>query len=262
MFICLIKYRQLIWSLAKRDVIGRYKGSVFGLAWSFFNPLVMLSVYTFVFSFIFNSRWSAGSESITEYALALFLGMIVHGLVAESLTKAPSLIVSNVNYVKKVVFPLEILPWVTICSAGFHSLVSLLVWSVFYIIVTGSYQVTALLLPVVLLPIILFSIGVSWFFSALGVYLRDVSQISTILATVLMFLSPVFYPVSNLSEKYQEWIYYNPLTPVIVNLRNVTMWGTMPDWRQLIIGMVIGLITAQFGFWFFQKTKRGFADVL
>ena len=136
--------RQLIWQMTKRDVVGRYKGSVLGLAWSFLNPLIMLVVYTFVFSIVFKARWNTGSDSRTEFALALFIGMIVHGLLAECINRAPTLIVGNVSYVKKVVFPLEILPWVSMGATIFHTLVSLLVWSLFFILVSHTFNWTAL----------------------------------------------------------------------------------------------------------------------
>ncbi len=257
-----IKNRQLIWQLTKRDVIGRYKGSVLGLAWSFFNPLIMLVIYTFVFSIVFKARWNTGSDSKTEFALVLFIGMIVHGLLAECINRAPTIIITNVSYVKKVVFPLEILPWVTMGATIFHTLVSFLVWSLFFILVNHSFNWTALFLPLILLPLILFTMGFAWLLASLGVFLRDISQITGVFTTILLFISPVFYPISMLPEKYQIILYVNPLTFIIEQSRDVLMWGKLPNWQGLGIAMLISLIVAWAGFAWFQKTRRGFADVL
>ena len=257
-----IKNRQLIWQLTKRDVIGRYKGSVLGLAWSFFNPLIMLVIYTFVFSIVFKARWNTGSDSKTEFALVLFIGMIVHGLLAECINRAPTIIITNVSYVKKVVFPLEILPWVTMGATIFHTLVSFLVWSLFFILVNHTFNWTALFLPLILLPLILFTMGFAWLLASLGVFLRDISQITGVFTTILLFISPVFYPISMLPEKYQIILYANPLTFIIEQSRDVLMWGKLPNWQGLGIAMLISLIVAWAGFAWFQKTRRGFADVL
>lgn len=195
--------RNLIAALTRREVIGRYRGSVLGMLWSFFNPVFMLIVYTFVFSVVFKARWNARSDLKTEFALVLFAGLIVFNLFAECINRAPSLILSNVNYVKKVVFPLEVLPWVAMGSILFHTLVSLAVWLVSYFILFGVPHATVLLLPLVLLPLIFFVMGLSWFLASLGVYLRDVGQFIGIVTTVLMFLSPIFYPITALPEKYR-----------------------------------------------------------
>ena len=186
--------RSLVKASIKRDVVGRYRGSFMGILWSFFNPLFMLIVYTFVFSVIFKARWSAGSDSKTEFALVLFSGLIVFNLFAECINRAPGLIVGNQNYVKKVVFPLEILPWVGLGAALFHGAMSLGVWLVAYLIFFGLPHATILYLPLILLPFGLFIMGLSWALASLGVYLRDVGQFIGILTTVLMFLSPIFYP--------------------------------------------------------------------
>lgn len=254
--------RELIRSLTQREVIGRYRGSMLGILWSFFNPLLMLAVYTFVFSVVFKARWNAGSDSRTEFALVLFAGLMVFNLFSECVTRAPSLILSNANYVKKVVFPLEILPWVTLGSALFHTLISLVVWLIFYGIFFGVPPVTAGLIPVVVLPLIAFTLGISWFLASLGVYLRDVSQIIGLLTTILMFLSPIFYPVSSLPEEYRGLFQLNPLTPTIEMARDVLIWSKTPDWALYGISLATGLMVACLGFAWFQKTRKGFADVL
>lgn len=255
--------RQLILQMSKREVVGRYRGSVMGMAWSFFNPVLMLAVYTFVFSVVFQTRWGvAGEASKTSFAILLFVGMIVHGLFAECANRAPSLILGNVNYVKKVVFPLEILPWVAMGSALFHAAISLLVLLVAQLIFHQSLPWTVVLFPLVLLPLLLATMGAAWFLAAIGVYLRDVSQTIGIITTVLLFLSPVFYPISALPEQYRIWLHLNPLTFIIEEGRKTLVFGQMPDWSGWGVYMVVSVAIAWMGFWWFQKTRKGFADVL
>jgi len=253
----------LIWQLARRQVVGRYRGSVMGLAWSFFNPILMLLIYTFVFSVVFKARWGIGTEeSKTDFALILFVGMIIHGLFSDCVNSAPGLILSNVNYVKKVVFPLEILPWVAMGSALFHAVVSLGVWAVFYLLVYAGFKWTAVFFPMVILPLVLATMGIAWILTSLGVFVRDITQVIGILTMVLLFLSPVFYPLSALPQEYQTLLHINPLTFMIEEARNVLIWGRMPDWAGWAIYFAISLAIAWIGFWWFQKTRKGFADVL
>lgn len=254
--------RSLIKASVTREVLGRYRGSAMGLLWSFLNPLFMLTVYTFVFSVVFQARWGSGGESKTEFALVLFAGLIVFNLFAECINRAPSLILSNQNYVKKVVFPLEILPWVNLGAALFHGAVSIGVWLIAYLIFFGLPHATVLYLPLVLLPFMMFIMGLSWGLSSLGVYLRDVGQFIGLLTTVLMFLSPIFYPASALPEAYRRFLYMNPLTPVIEQSREILFWGRVPDFTLLGIYLIAAFVVAWLGFTWFQKTRKGFADVL
>jgi len=256
--------RQLILQMIKREVIGRYKGSIMGLAWSFFTPVFMLMVYTFVFAIVFKARWggAGGDDSKTQFAVVLFVGMIVHGLFAEVLNRAPSLILSNVNYVKKVVFPLEILPAIAMGSALFHCAVSLCVLLIAFVAFNGFMHWTVLLVPIVLLPLIILTLGLAWFLASLGVFLRDVGQLIVIITTVILFLAPVFYPVSAIPTAYQPWIMANPLTYIIEQAREVLIWGRMPDFFGLGVYMLIALAIAWAGFAWFQKTRKGFADVI
>jgi lipopolysaccharide transport system permease protein len=255
--------RHLIWQMTKRDVVGRYRGSVMGLAWSFFNPILMLLVYTFVFSTVFKARWgSGGDESRAEFAVVLFAGLIVHGLFAECVNRAPGLVLSNVNFVKKVVFPLEIFPWVAMGSAIFHALINVVVLLGCLLLFNGSLHWTIVFLPLILAPFLLLILGIAWFLASIGVYLRDVAQVVGFLTSVLLFLSPVFYPVSALPEEYQGLILANPLTFIIEQARAVLIFGELPDLTGLGIYALAGLGAAWMGFFWFQKTRRGFADVL
>jgi lipopolysaccharide transport system permease protein len=255
--------RQLVWQMSKREVLGRYRGSMIGLAWSFFNPIFMLLVYTFVFSVVFEARWGENVDAGRGgFAVILFAGMVVHGLFAECVNRAPSLVLGNANYVKKVVFPLEILPWATLVSALFHTAISVLVLLVAELVLMGGLPWTVVLLPAVWLPFIVSIMGVSWFLASLGVYLRDVAQITGLVTTVLLFMSPVFYPLSRLPEQFQAWLLLNPLTFIIEQTRQVVVFGNLPDWGGLFIYSVVACLMAWLGFAWFQKTRGGFADVL
>jgi lipopolysaccharide transport system permease protein len=256
--------RQLIRQMTVREVVGRYKGSVMGLFWSFLNPVFMLVVYTFVFSVVFKARWGVGGaeETKTQFAVVLFVGMIVHGLFAEVLNRAPGLILANANYVKKVVFPLEILPIVSMGGALFHSLVSLSVLLAAFVIFNGYLHWTVIFIPFVLLPLVILALGLAWMLASLGVFLRDVGQTIGIITTVMMFLSPVFFPVTALPEQYRPVIMANPLTFIIEQSRDVLIWGRLPDWTSLGVYMLVASVIAWAGYIWFQRTRKGFADVL
>lgn len=255
--------RQLIVQMIKREVVGRYKGSAMGLAWSFFNPVFMLVVYTFVFSVVFKARWGLGSEeSKTQFAVVLFVGMIVHALFAEVLNRAPSLILGNTNYVKKVVFPLEILPVISLGAALFHSAVSLAVLLVAFALFNGYLHWTAILIPLVLLPLVILTLGLAWMLASLGVFLRDVAQTIGIVTMVMMFLAPVFYPITALPEQYRPWLLANPLTFIIEQAREVLIWGHWPNLLGLAAYTLVATFVAWAGYAWFQKTRKGFADVL
>ncbi len=255
--------RQLIVQMTQREVVGRYKGSAMGLAWSFFNPVFMLAVYTFVFSMVFKARWGMGdNESKTQFAVVLFVGMIVHGLFAEVINRAPNLILANVNYVKKVVFPLEILPVISMGAALFHSLISLGVLLVAFFIFNGYLHWTAVLAPLVVLPLVILTLGLAWMLASVGVFLRDVGQSVGIITTVMMFLTPVFYPITALPEKVRPWIMANPLTFIIEQMREVLIWGHLPNWTGLALYTLAAIAVAWAGYAWFQKTRKGFSDVL
>jgi lipopolysaccharide transport system permease protein len=259
----LLIHRQLIVQMTQREVVGRYKGSIMGVAWSFFNPVFMLAIYTFVFSVVFKSRWGVGGEeSKTQFAVVLFVGIIVHGLFAEVLNRAPSLIIANVNYVKKVVFPLEILPVVATGAAIFHSLINLGVLLLAFVVFNGYVHWTAVFIPLILLPLVVLTVGLAWMLASLGVFLRDVGQTIGLITMVMMFLSPVFYPITALPEAFRPWLMANPLTFIIEQARAVLILGSLPNWLGLGIYTLISVLVAGLGFAWFQKTRKGFADVL
>ncbi len=257
------RHRQLVGQMAKREVVGRYRGSVMGLAWSFLNPLLMLAVYTFVFSVAFKVRWGGtGEEDRVQFALVLFTGLIVHGLFAEVLNRAPGLILANVNFVKKVVFPLEVLPLVSMAAALFHCLANLLVLLAALGLASGHLHWTTAFVPLILLPLVVLTLGLAWLLASLGVFLRDVGQTIGFVTTVMLFLAPVFYPVAVIPEAFRPWLMANPLTFIIEQLRAAMIWGHPPDWAGLGLYAVVAVAVAWAGFAWFQKTRKGFADVL
>jgi len=260
--VCLKQHFPLIFRMIKREVIGRYRGSFFGLLWSFITPIIMLSIYTFVFSFVFKARWGIESSDPYEFAVMLFSGLIVFNLFSESITRAPSLILNNVNYVKKVIFPLEILPWVSLGSAVFHALISFLVLFLFLAILGHPFSLAMLWLPIILLPFLLLVMGLSWFLASLGVFVRDIGQVIGMLMTVFMFMCPIFYPLSALPESIAQYLYLNPLTLIVDQVRTVLITAGQPDWLKLGYYSLIAIFCAWSGWFWFIKTRKGFADVL
>ena len=253
----------LIWALAVRDVLGRYRGSALGIAWSFFHPLIMLAIYTFVFSGVFKSRWGGGvDEPATEFAVTLFAGLLTFNFFSEIATRAPGLIVSNANFVKKVVFPLETLSIVSLCSASFHLAVSLVVLLVAEAVLQGHVPMTALCFPMVVIPLMLLSLGCSWFLSALAVYVRDVAQLAGIVTSILLFVSAVFFPLSAVPEPFRAVLEANPLAMIVDASRQLLVLGTMPSVGRVLAIWGVALVSLILGFFWFQRTRRGFSDVL
>jgi lipopolysaccharide transport system permease protein len=257
-----LAHRKLIISLTQRDITARYKGSMLGIAWLIVQPLATLLVYTFVFSVVFKARWAGGNDSRSEFALILFAGLLVFNFFAESITRAPSLVVSNPSYVKKVVFPLEILAFVNMSTALFYAIVSLLILVVFYVCLLGMPPITVLALPLVLIPLAMLMLGMSWLLSSLGVFVRDITHVMGLAVTLLLFLSPVFYPISALPPLFQQLMHLNPLSFVIEQSRNVLIWGRLPHATGLCVYWLSCGALMWLGFAWFQKTRKGFADVL
>lgn len=257
------RYRDLAWALSARQVQGRYRGSALGRGWSILNPLLMLAVYTFVFSSVFQARWGDLQQAgPLGFAINLFAGLITFNLFSETITQAPQLILSNANYATKVVFPLEILALANIVSAVFHAIASLGVLVAFELMATGGIPITIVLLPVVWLPLILGCLALSWVLSALGVFLRDIGQVVGVATNMLMFLSAVFYPLSALPAKWQKVLTLNPLVVIIEQTRRVAVSGKAPSTTYLIIGITGSLLLCELAYRFFQRARRGFADVL
>lgn len=258
----LFTHRELTVQLAKRDVLGRYRGASFGLTWSLISPFLMLCVYTFAFGSVLGGRWPRVESGDDSFAMIVFVGLIVHGLFAECVNRAPMLIVSNPNFVKRVIFPLEILPWPMLISALFHTLMNVLVFVILRLVLDGQFSWTIVMLPAVLLPFAIMLLGLSWLLASLGVYIRDVIQVTGVMSMALLFLSSALIPLESVPESYR-WIFrFNPLTPIIDQARNVMLWNRMPDWLLLAEYSAGALVVCYLGYAWFALTRRGFGDVL
>ena len=262
LFATVPEYGSLLWQFARREISGRYRGSLIGFGWAVLNPLLLLAIYTFVFSVVFRMRWDGPVADRTDFALVIYTGMIVHGFFAECMTRAPSLILDNRNLVKKVVFPLQVLPWTVVLVASFHFLVGILLIIAVALAKAGTLHASVLALPLILLPLALASLGFTYAFSALGVYLRDLGQLVGFFAMMLLFLSPVFYPVSAVPIEWRWVITLNPVAAFIELTRGAMLFGIWPPPALLAAMWGVGFALAWIGFFWFQRTRKGFADVL
>jgi lipopolysaccharide transport system permease protein len=256
-------YRDLAWRLLQREVRERYRSSLLGIAWAFFNPLLSLLVFAFVFGVIFESRWDTGSLGQGPvFSLALFAGLLIYFFFAEVLTRSGGLILGKESYVKKVVFPLEVLSLVTVAVAALHLAVGFLILLAGYLLFQGAPPWTALFLPLIIFPLALFLLGLSWFVSSLTVYLRDLEQLIPSLVQLMMFLSCVFYPVTALPDWMQSWVLANPLALVIDQARGVLFYGRLPAWGSYGLFAAVAVLTFWAGAHWFERTRKGFADVM
>ncbi len=252
----------LLAQLIRREIDARYRGSALGMVWPLLTPLLMLGVFTFVFAVVLQARWGPGQASTTEFALILFAGMTTFNLFAEVVSRAPGLITAQPNLVKKVVFPLEILPVVALGSALFQAGIAFVILIAFQIAFGSGFHWPAVLVPVLMLPLGLFTLGIGWFLAAFGVYVRDVGQIIPPLVTALMFLSPIFYPSSALPEWIRPVATYSPIAYSVETVRDAVIFGRLPDLSSFLLATAFGLVVAALGLAFFRKTRKGFADVL
>jgi lipopolysaccharide transport system permease protein len=223
----------------------------------------MLIIYTFVFSIVFKARW--GGETfggVGEFALLIFVGMIVQNFFAEVINRSPTLVLNNANYVKKVIFPIQIIPVIAVGAALFHAVISMIVFLFAMMIFNNGVGFNALYAPLIFLPFVFLTMGFSWLLSSLGVFLRDIGQTIGVITTILMFMSPVFYPISALPEKLQFWILLNPLTFIIEQLRDVLIFNRTPNLVSLVVYVAISIFSMWLGYAWFQKTKKGFSDVI
>jgi lipopolysaccharide transport system permease protein len=265
LFCTLWRHRYLMRQITSRELTQRYQGSYLGMLWSIIVPLLMMAVYTFVFSVVFKARWrsdTTAESSVGEFALTLFAGLTAFNVFAEVVNRAPTLILSVPNYVKKVVFPLEILPVVSTASAVINSLISIGLVIIGSLLLLHKFSVTILLLPLAYLPLIFLTLGLAWFLAALGVYIRDVAQIIGIVVQILFFVSPVFYPVSAVPAAIRPILQLNPLTTILESFRQVLLWGQPLCWGNWMVWTVGTFVFAMLGYAWFASTKKGFADVM
>lgn len=254
--------RSLLYQIWARDYAARYRGGMLGLGWSVLNPLLTLAMYSFVFVIVFKMRWPSGPDVRGNFVILLFTGLIMHALFAELVGRAPTLITTNVSYVKKVVFPLSFLPLVPLLGALVNFAVGLVLVLLLVFSLQGFVPLTVLFLPLVLIPFILSILGITYFFASIGVYVRDLAQLVGFIVSISLFASPVLYPLDSVPEQFRFFLYINPITFAVEELRSVAIVGNMPDWTGLGIYTVFALAIFYLGLTWFEQTKRGFADVL
>lgn len=255
--------RALIGQMARRDIQSRYRGSVLGMLWSLATPLTLLAVYTFVFGYVFQAKWpERQSDGLGSLAMILFCGLIPYTIFAECLGRAGTLVVSNPNFVKKVVFPLEMLPVMAMISALYQAGISLLVLFAADLILSRHLSLTLPLLPVVVLPLVCLTLGFCWFAASLGVFIRDIPQAIGVCLQILFFATPIFYPLSAIPARLRGIVSLNPLAPVIQDVRRVALWDEWPNWGLFGWELAAALVCMMAGYAWFMRTRRAFADVL
>jgi lipopolysaccharide transport system permease protein len=254
--------RRLISQLTWRDIQRRYRNSALGILWSLVTPLLMLATYTFVFSSVMKARWSSDATEVSDYAIVMFAGMLTHGFFAECATRAPLLILEHASYVKKMLFPLDSLACVVAGSALFSFGIGLFVLIVAVAVRFGEIHLTLIYFPVVLAPLLLYSVAACWFLSALGVFLRDVGHAVGVVVTLMLFLSPTFYPISAVPTDVRPWLALNPLTDLMEQLRNIVIWGKSVDYMVLLPHWILASLLAVAGHAWFERARRAFADVV
>lgn len=257
------KGRELLSQLVRRNIEIRYKGTMMGFIWMLVTPLVMLAVYTFVFGVVFKARWGAGlGDSKAAFALIMFCGMAVFNIFSESVNGSVGIVAGNPNYVKKVVFPLQLLPVSSVLSACFFGLIWIGILLLGIVIFFHKICLAAVCLPLIFIPLILFSCGLAWFVASLGVFIRDLAHLIGIVLQVLYFMTPIFYSLEMVPESVRGVLLLNPLTPIVQSARQVLIYNQWPDWQGLGIVTLLSMVMFQLGYAWFMKTKRGFADVL
>ena len=257
------RHRDLLWQFTLRDIQLRHRGSFLGMLWAVLTPLLMMALYYFVFGLIFGRSYGVlEQESEIEFALGLFLSLNLYQFMAEVLMVAPLVIVNRPNLVKKVVFPLDIIPAATLGAALFHLLISLGLFIVGLAVFGNGFNVNNLWFPVILLPLLFLTMGLSWLLASLGVFLRDISHIMQVVTTVILYASAVFYSASMVPTEIWEFLKFNPLIHIIELSRNVLLWNLSIDLNYLVYLYGLGLLTLFLGYGVFQKLKPAFADVL
>lgn len=258
------KHRELIWQLVKRELYQRYRGTYLGLLWAFISPLLMLLVYTFVFAVIFQARWREGSADapMAEFGLTLFAGLIPFNVFSEVAGQAPRMILSVPNFAKKVVFPLEILPLVAVLAAILHSLFSVCILLIACFAFLGFFSSTLFFLPLAYAPLFFLCLSTGWILASLGVYIRDINQIVTVIIQILFFLSPVFYPITAIPPSMRWFFNINPLTTILNSFRETLLWQNLLPWSTWGFWTLSLAALAWASHIWFLKTKKGFLDVL
>jgi lipopolysaccharide transport system permease protein len=263
LLLCVVSHRELVRRLAGREFSMRFRGSALGFAWTVITPLILAIMYTFVFDSIFKMRWGGATDiGTSNFAIYLLVGLAVHGVFVECLSRAPGLIIANPSYVTKVVFPLEVLPFVVLISALTNAMISLMIAALVNLALSGQLHPTVLFIPILVLPYALFVAAVTMVVAAVGVYLRDLSQLVSLIIPISLFLSPVFYPIEAVPRAMQPLISMNPLTFAIEQARLTLIRGDVPNLIGIAIYTAASMSALAIAYWSFQRLRGGFADVI
>lgn len=258
----IFRNKYLVKKLIIRDIKNKYKGSVLGMVWQWIVPIMMLGVYTFVFSEVFQARWNANVNDKYQFAMTMFCGLSVFNVLAEVMNRSSALIRQNQNYVKKVVFPLELLPFVVVVSSLFNCLINLLILAGAKLVIYRTVSLRLILLVPALIPVFYIALGVCLFLSALSVYLRDVGSVITVIVAVLMYATPVFYSSSAVPDKYRLFNRLNPLTYMIENVRSIILYDEPINMSDYMVSLLVAIALYFLGLSIFKRSKEGFADVI
>ncbi|KPV58963.1 hypothetical protein QJ48_13500 [Paenibacillus sp. A3] len=259
----LFNHRNLLFQFIQRDIVARYRGSYLGLVWTLIQPLVMLVVYSFVFSVIFKVKWgNAEGVSKLDFAMVTFAGLIIFQIFSEPMYRSTAILSANSNYVKRVVFPLEILPTSAVFSSFVLNCFSMAI--LFGALIFYQYPVgwNALFLPVILIPLLLFTLGFSYIVTTLGIFFKDLGQAMSIIMNILFYISPVFYPITAVPKEFQIYMMFNPLTFFVESFRAVVIYNSQPNWSNYCVLLAISIVIFIFGSTLFNKTKETFSDVI
>jgi lipopolysaccharide transport system permease protein len=253
--------RHLLKTLVVRDIHAKYRETIFGYWWLVIYPVLMLSTYSFIFGGIFQSRW-LNQGGMSDFVAMLYCGLIIFGIFSDAITRSTTIIRSQANFVKKIIFPLEILPLVIVGSAVYSALVSLGLLVLLLLVTKFSIPLTAVFIPLIFIPFIILVAGLTWLLASLGVFFPDMTQLVSVSTTILLFLSPVFFPLESVPALIEPFMMFNPLTFPIVELRNILLLAQQPDWYGIFIYSVVALVVASVGLWLFQNTRSAFSDVI
>ena len=255
-------HRYLLWYLLKKDIEERYRGSVFGVVWAVLNAIMMLAIYTFVFAFVFKAKWVSSDQSVSDFALIFYIGLVMQMFLSEVMSRAPHLMLQHRAYVTKISFPLDILGYVITGNSLFHLVVNFGVWCSLLLMLQGSLPISLLFAPLVFLPVVFFALGFAWLFSAVGVFIKDVSHLTGFLSMILLFLCPIFYPLTMIPEAYRGFLYLNPLTVPVEFARAAFVFDSQLNWHYFGVSMICSIVFAYIGYLSFQRSRSNFADVL
>jgi lipopolysaccharide transport system permease protein len=255
-------FRELIRAVVRRELMARFSGSILGWLWAIFGPLLMLSVYTVIFSHAVGIRASTASHGVANYSLNIFVGLIMFNLFAELAYRAPALLHEHVNFIKKSIFPSETLAWIAAIRAVVYAGISFCVLLFFELLITHSLPPTILLLPFVIVPFFLFLIGVSWFLMALGSFTRDVMHLMASIVPVFMFATPIFYSFDDVPPALRIILRINLVGDYVELMRDIVLLNRVPNPWLYLGTVIVSLLIFRSAYRFYMRYKNVFVDII